>query len=85
MSTYHASDMCHAPANETGQQAYIPVGNIHRVLLTGLKAYTTYYYTYGNAVDGFSVCASRELLAWDGRTGGRTKGRRADGQTAVRT
>ena len=45
--TYHASDMCSAPANQTGQQLFIDPGYMHRVLLKGLKADTDYYYTFG--------------------------------------
>jgi hypothetical protein len=37
--TYHATDMCHAPANQTGQDGFIDVGNIHRVLLKGERTH----------------------------------------------
>ena len=33
--TYRATDMCSAPANQTGQQLFIDPGLMHRVLLTG--------------------------------------------------
>jgi hypothetical protein len=53
--TYSANDMCHAPANQTGQDGFIDPGIIHRVLLTGLRPSTSYFFAYGNEVDGFSV------------------------------
>ena len=52
--TYTADMMCSAPANQTGQQLFIDPGRMHRVLLEGLLPDTDYYYSYGNARDGFS-------------------------------
>jgi hypothetical protein len=60
--TYYATDMCSAPANQTGQQLYINPGFMHRVLLSGLQADTDYYYMYGTPLHGFS--AHRTLLVF---------------------
>ena len=53
--TYKNTDMCHAPANQTGQQNWIHPGSLHRVLLTGLPSDTTIYYSFGSPVGGMSV------------------------------
>ena len=45
--TYHAADMCSAPANQSGQQLFIDPGYMHRVLLRGLLPDTDYYYRFG--------------------------------------
>jgi hypothetical protein len=45
--SYTNLDMCHAPANLTGQQNWIHPGQLHRVLLTGLPSDSTIYYRFG--------------------------------------
>jgi len=45
--TYQASDMCNAPANQTGARLFRDVGWIHDVLLTGLPNQATIYYRFG--------------------------------------
>lgn len=52
--TYNASDMCHLPATLTLQPWFRDPGFIHRVLLSELELGTTYYYRFGNDVDGWS-------------------------------
>eukprot|EP00042_Codosiga_hollandica_P051427 m.631135 g.631135 ORF g.631135 m.631135 type:complete len:480 (-) comp58283_c0_seq22:2372-3811(-) len=57
-STYAASNMCNAPANITAQVYFRSPGYIHRVLLSGLAYSTTYYYKFGNDIDGWSLTYS---------------------------
>ena len=52
--TYLNTDMCHAPANLTGQQNWIDPGWLHRVLLTGLPADAAIHYSFGSATEGMS-------------------------------
>lgn len=47
--TYEASDMCHAPANESGITSFLPVGFFHSVVLQSLAPATRYYAVYGQA------------------------------------
>lgn len=49
--TYQGSDMCGPPATTTG---FIPPGQLHAVLLTGLTPKTKYYYSYGIQGHNFS-------------------------------
>lgn len=57
-STYTASDMCHAPANITGQTWFRDPGFMHKVILTGLESGETYFYRFGNDDDGWSAVYS---------------------------
>lgn len=45
--TYAATDLCQAPANETGPGKFLSPGYLHTVALTGLAANTVYYYKVG--------------------------------------
>jgi len=45
--TYAASDMCHAPANETGITSYLFPGWFHTVEITGLQPGSVWYAVYG--------------------------------------
>ncbi len=55
-STYSAKDMCGPPANLSAH--FIDPGQLHSVLLTGLKPRTKYYYQYGNKEFKFSTVKS---------------------------
>eukprot|EP01116_Phalansterium_solitarium_P007052 TRINITY_DN19529_c0_g1_i1.p1 TRINITY_DN19529_c0_g1~~TRINITY_DN19529_c0_g1_i1.p1 ORF type:complete len:598 (+),score=186.56 TRINITY_DN19529_c0_g1_i1:128-1921(+) len=46
--TYHAKDMCNAPANITSPLHYSFPGWMHDVLVTGLNPSTRYYIRYGH-------------------------------------
>ena len=48
-STYHASDLCNAPANRSGPLAFIDPGAIHRVTISGLPSLTRIFYRAGGA------------------------------------
>jgi len=48
-STYRATDLCNAPANESGPLKFIDPGAIHRVVLAGLPPATRIYYRVGGA------------------------------------
>lgn len=45
--TYAASDMCEAPANETGAGKFTDPGMLHDIVMTDLKLDTRYYYKVG--------------------------------------
>lgn len=53
-TTYKADDMCHAPANITRQDYFRDPGYMHKVILKGLAFGKTYFYQFGNSVDGWS-------------------------------
>lgn len=53
--TYKGSDMCGPPATTDG---FIPPGQLHGVVLTGLKPKTKYYYSYGHQGSNFSEVKS---------------------------
>ncbi|DAZ95963.1 TPA: hypothetical protein N0F65_009264 [Lagenidium giganteum] len=53
-TTYTASDMCHSPANITGQAWFRDPGYMHKVVLTGLDHDQRYFYRFGNKEDGWS-------------------------------
>ena len=64
-ATYAASDMCNAPANESGPLKFVDPGQIHRVLLTGLplaanRSRAKVFYSVGQGADvaGFSPVSS---------------------------
>ena len=46
-STYHASDLCNAPANKSGPLSFIDPGAIHRVVVSGLPPRTRVFYRVG--------------------------------------
>lgn len=52
--TYTAAHMCHRPANLTSQQWFRDPGNMHTVILKGLKLGTRYFYKFGSDKDGWS-------------------------------
>jgi hypothetical protein len=45
--TYKASDLCHAPANETGPASFLDPGFFHTVRLSGLAPGARYFVVYG--------------------------------------
>ena len=53
-TTYTAEQVCNSPANTTSQSYWRDPGYFHHVLLTHLLPHTRYFYTYGNANDGWS-------------------------------
>lgn len=54
-TTYRANDMCHAPANITGQTWFRDPGYMHTVILTRLQLGARYFYQFGNDADGWSA------------------------------
>ncbi|KAF0698960.1 Aste57867_10451 [Aphanomyces stellatus] len=57
-TTYAASDMCHAPATIVAQQWFRDPGFMHTIVMDELTLATTYYYQFGNDVDGWSAIYS---------------------------
>ena len=53
-TTYHNSDLCHAPANQTAQQWFRDPGFLHTIKMTNLAPNMLYFYQYGNDVQGWS-------------------------------
>lgn len=53
-TTYTASSLCGAPANQTQQMYFRNPGYMHTVMLSALAPSTTYYYQFGNSQDGWS-------------------------------
>jgi len=56
--TYKASDLCNAPANETGLQKFISPGYIHRAIMAPLPFSTTIWYRVGSDDHGWSKVRS---------------------------
>ncbi|TMW60176.1 hypothetical protein Poli38472_000218 [Pythium oligandrum] len=56
-TTYKASDMCQAPATTVAQRLFRDPGFMHTAIMTDLTPETTYFYQYGNDVDGWSKVA----------------------------
>ena len=46
-TTYGASDLCGAPANETRAGQFSPPGQLHSAMVSGLEGNKTYYYKVG--------------------------------------
>ena len=57
-STYSNTDMCNAPANETGLQKFIPPGFIHRSVMSPLPLETVIFYRVGSDEHGWSKVQS---------------------------
>ena len=56
--TYTNTDMCNAPANETGLQKFIPPGFIHRAVMSSLPLKTIIFYRVGHDDHGWSEIRS---------------------------
>jgi hypothetical protein len=56
--TYHASNMCHASANQTAQQWFRSPGFVHTVPLANLSPATRYFYRFGNDAHGWSAVSN---------------------------
>jgi len=56
--TYKATDLCNAPANETGLQKFISPGYIHRAIMSSLPTSTTIWYRVGSDDHGWSKVRS---------------------------
>ncbi|TYZ63452.1 hypothetical protein PybrP1_007311 [[Pythium] brassicae (nom. inval.)] len=54
-TTYSARDMCHAPANVTGQTWFRDPGYMHKVILTQLQPGARYFYQFGSDAAGWSA------------------------------
>eukprot|EP00047_Mylnosiga_fluctuans_P004384 m.234239 g.234239 ORF g.234239 m.234239 type:complete len:587 (-) comp12634_c0_seq1:55-1815(-) len=65
--TYGAGDLCSAPANQTGQTWFRAPGFQHTVELSDLTPDATYFYQYGNAVNGWSNVFSFHAAPVTGR------------------
>ncbi|CAI5704275.1 hypothetical protein KXD40_001319 [Peronospora effusa] len=56
--TYTAANLCSRPANLTSQQWFRDPGNMHKVILKGLKLGIRYFYKFGSEKDGWSLIYS---------------------------
>lgn len=58
-TTYAASDLCNAPANETGPLKFIDPGHMHRIILNSLPLdRVKIYYVVGSDAHGYSPVTS---------------------------